>query len=387
MAKKSVDLSKVGSRSALSPRREPYWQKLANGQYLGFRLLTAGSTGNWSARAYDAATKKQTFHTLGDYSSLPPSERFNAASAEARKWFQHLDGGGTPDTVTVAEACRQYAALHPGVEIRFQRYVYKDPIAGLPVQKLTEPQVRAWRARLAGLPAVVSKKRDGTVTTRQRAAATLNRDMVPFRAALNMALSSGYVLSDRAWKKALAPAAATGRRNTYLDRAQREALIKAFDAEDARTFARGLCHLPLRPGALASLRVKDFDPRRGELQIPSDKSGAGRRFIVEKQTTDLLTGLATGQPADALLFRREDGRQWGKDAWKVPFKRAAQIAALPSTVSAYTLRHSVITDLAQSGLSLLTIAQISGTSVTMIERHYGHLRGTEAAQALAALAI
>jgi hypothetical protein len=35
------------------------------------------------------------------------------------------------------------------------------------------------------------------------------------------------------------------------------------------------------------------------------------------------------------------------------------------------------------GLDLLTVAQISGTSVAMIERHYGALRANVAATALA----
>jgi len=39
------------------------------------------------------------------------------------------------------------------------------------------------------------------------------------------------------------------------------------------------------------------------------------------------------------------------------------------------------------GLDLLTVAQILGTSVVMIERHYGHLRGEVAATALARLAL
>ena len=39
------------------------------------------------------------------------------------------------------------------------------------------------------------------------------------------------------------------------------------------------------------------------------------------------------------------------------------------------------------GLDLLTIAQISGTSVRMIERHYGHLQRQHAATALASLVL
>lgn len=54
---------------------------------------------------------------------------------------------------------------------------------------------------------------------------------------------------------------------------------------------------------------------------------------------------------------------------------------------AYALRHSTITDLVSSRLPLLTIAQISGTSVEMIERHYGHLDREAAELALSCLSL
>jgi len=36
---------------------------------------------------------------------------------------------------------------------------------------------------------------------------------------------------------------------------------------------------------------------------------------------------------------------------------------------------------------VLTVARVSGTSIAMIERHYGHLRADHAAAALATLTI
>ena len=89
----------------------------------------------------------------------------------------------------------------------------------------------------------------------------------------------------------------------------------------------------------------------------------------------------------APLLARADGKAWNKDAWKGPVKEAVLSAALPEGTTAYTLRHSVISDLVHDGLDLLTVAQISGTSVAMIERHYGHLRSEVAASALAKLAL
>ena len=93
------------------------------------------------------------------------------------------------------------------------------------------------------------------------------------------------------------------------------------------------------------------------------------------------------RPAPAPLFRRHDGKAWNKDAWKGPVKEATVAAGLPPSVTAYAIRHSVITDLVTDGLDLLSVAQLSGTSVAMIERHYGHLRADHAAAALARLSL
>ena len=76
-----------------------------------------------------------------------------------------------------------------------------------------------------------------------------------------------------------------------------------------------------------------------------------------------------------------------KDAWKYPIKEAVKAAGLPAATTAYTLRHSVITDLIRARLPILTVAQLSGTSVAMIEKHYGHLVRDDAEEALATLFI
>lgn len=52
----------------------------------------------------------------------------------------------------------------------------------------------------------------------------------------------------------------------------------------------------------------------------------------------------------ASIFARTDGAAWNKDAWKYPVKDAVRAAGLPGASSAYTLRHSVITDLIRARL-------------------------------------
>lgn len=381
-----MDLGTVRDRDKLKPQREPYWQKLANGQHLGYRPSTSGKGGTWIARHYDPDTRKKIIHSLGDFGHLPPSERFTAASAEAREWLAHLSGGGSPDLLTVREACERYAKSNPDAAKRFPRYVYDDPIAKVKLHKLTDRHVREWRTRLESMPALVSRNHRGGIVTRPRATATVNRDMVAFRAALNMAFEQGDVLTARAWKKALEPAQTQSRRQLYLDKTQRRALLDHLPP-DAADFCRGLCLLPLRPGALAGLTVADFDARTSSLVIDRDKANVGRQLLLPQSTTNFFVQKAAAKPRSAPLFARENGKAWDKDAWKLPIKAAASAADLPAGTTAYTLRHSTITDLVVDGLDLLTVAQVSGTSVKMIEKHYGHLQKKRAAEALSNLFI
>jgi len=131
----------------------------------------------------------------------------------------------------------------------------------------------------------------------------------------------------------------------------------------------------------------DFDKRTGELTIGKDKTGKPRRIKLPEEAVKLLAEQAANKLPAAPLFMRANGKAWDKSSWKLPIKAAVIEAGLPSEASAYTLRHSTITDLVTAGLPLLTIAQISGTSAEMIERHYGHLVSDAAVKALGALAL
>jgi hypothetical protein len=84
---------------------------------------------------------------------------------------------------------------------------------------------------------------------------------------------------------------------------------------------------------------------------------------------------------------RSNGKPWDWNSWKLPFSAAVKVASLPAGTSAYTLRHSGITDLIRLGLPILTAALISATSVAMIEKHFGHLEEKSAVKALGRLTL
>ena len=388
----AIRLDTVTSREKLKPRRVPYWQRVTKGCYLGFRRMSSDSQGTWLARTRDAISGKQTYKALGDLTSTPAYVRFDAALNLARMWFDHLERGGGSGTVTVREVCDRYVQhlrstktvyAADDAQARFNNYVLDDnKFAAVELSKLTPLHLEVWRNRLREMPT-----RSGAHRGECRSDSTLNRDMTCLRAALNLAYADGLVTSDFAWRRKLVPVKnADRRRELYLTRAQRRRFVESAPP-DLGVFLRGLALLPLRPGALAALKVGDFDPRLKVLRIGHDKSGQERKIRLPMATAKLFAELARRKPPDAALVSRADGKPWDKDAWKWPVKAAAEAAKLPIGATAYTLRHSVISDLVHDGLDLLTVAQISGTSVAMIERHYGHLRSDIAAGALAKLAL
>lgn len=94
-----------------------------------------------------------------------------------------------------------------------------------------------------------------------------------------------------------------------------------------------------------------------------------------------------GEPPPAPLLARANDKPWAKETWKRPIADAVAAAKLPVGTTAYTLRHSIITDLVDARSPLLSVAQISGTNAEMIERHYGHLSRTETGETLSKLAL
>ncbi|HEX7501522.1 MAG TPA: tyrosine-type recombinase/integrase [Polyangia bacterium] len=320
--------------------------------------------------------------------------RFDAAK-KAAAWFEHLDRGGSLDTLTVREACEEYIAsvrmkgkeaTAADIAARFKRRIYSEKIADIDLPKLTRRHVEAWRLSFTTTPVVINPHTKKP-KTRARASSSVNRDMAALRAALNLAHDNGAVTSDMAWRVARRRIEnADRRRDAYLDRAQRAALI-ANAPSDLALFLQGLSVIPLRPGALASLKAASFEERLSVLTIGKDKSGGDRRIKLPQQTSTFFGVQARDKLPSAPLLARGDGKAWDKDSWKKPVRAAAKAAGLSDEITAYAMRHSTITDLVTGGLDLLTVAQVSGTSVAMIEKHYGHLRADHAAAALATLTL
>ena len=369
-----VHLDRVDTRARLEPRRDPYWHKLTQGRYVGFRKMERGAVGTWLARAFvgDRADRVNPYesHPLGDFALLAEKDRFDAAKKAAEEWFAHLDLGGAAKPGTVKQACEDYAKTHPDAEAYYERHVYEDPIAKVNLAKATKQHFAAWAVR---------------VERKSKTDATYNRNLTPFRAALNAAWDAGKVTTNEPWRKALKPKATKGKpRDIYLDLEERRTLIDKA-SEEVRPLLAGLALIPMRPGELAGAKVGDFDARQRELRV-SGKTGA-RTIPLSPAALEHFKACAKGKLPGAWLVARADGSQWKKEAWRDAVKEAQVAARLPPATVAYSIRHSVIADLVKGGLDLYHVSKLAGTSVKMIQETYGKFQKDHAREALAALAL
>lgn len=373
-----MKLDRVEARGRLAVRRDPYWQRLSEGRYVGFRRLSASTPGTWLARFYDG--EKYHHKPLSDFATLEAKARYDAAKSAADEWFVHLDKGGSTERATVKAACEARVenrriektdAAAADVRGRFKRLVYSDPIASVELAKLTPRHLADWKGR---------------VLANGGSRGSYNRNATALRAALNLAYRRRDVASNHAWREELKPLEKAARRRTlYLNGTKRRRLVENASAE-AQPFFVALNLLPMRPGEVASLRVDYLKTSQRTLEVDIGKTEA-RIIPLTAEALAHFKTCAKGKLPSAWLIARADGSQWKKEAWRDEIKAAARKAKLPQATVAYTLRHSVITDLVTGGLDLFTVAKISGTSVLMIEKHYGHLNSEHARRALEKLAL
>jgi integrase len=267
------------------------------------------------------------------------------------------------DGYSVEAACKDYvddrrnekneACAHDANK-RFERTIYDTPFGRLPVARVLSVDIKSWR-RDTGL----SKS-------------SQNRTMTALRAALNLAVQNRRVAPNRCieWASVRQHKGASQRRTLFLDLDQRRQLIR-HAAGAVRDLMAGMALTGARPGDLANARRSQYDSRTRSVTFAA--KNAMRTVPLPSAAVALFDRLALGKlPAD-FLFTRDDGKPWAHSDWDELVRAAAQRAGLPAGVCLYTLRHSFITQSLMDGMSTLEVARISGTSLAMIERHYGHL--------------
>ncbi len=357
----------------LAPRREPYWSRVRAGLYVGYRRLQTGE-GTWIARRRADSGNGQQYRALGDLAQVQDlrSQRFDEARRLAEVWAGAVDQGAKHRRTTVEAACRLYVAhqaAHKGrasaadAEGRFRRLVYSDAIGRRALDKLLPSHVEEWlREQLDD---------DGDEDDLRRSKDSANRNLAALKAALNYARQGLLVASDTGWATVSSFERVGRRRERFLGTADRTALLAKCDP-DLADLVRALLLTAVRPGEIANANAGDFDKSQGTLAL-TGKVGT-RVVTLSSAATIFFAAQARNKLPAAPLLTDAFGNRWGKDGWKKRFKEAARAAGLPGDVVLYTLRHTAISEMIAGGMDSFVVARLAGTSTTMIDKHYGHLR-------------
>lgn len=378
-------------RDALQPKREPYWSRVRTGLYVGYRKHKVGE-GTWVARLQEEKSNKKKYHRLGTYTDESTREKaFDHACKDAIKWADAVETGITTKSVTVSDACKDYVAhlktqnskaSANDAEGRFKRLIYDKAIGKVTLLKLKTSDLKSW------LNAQVADEDDDDEEDVRKSKDSANRNLASLKAALNRALKDRQIHSDAGWKTVDGFKGVSRRRTDYLDLSQRHMLIQA-SPKDLAALITAMLLTGARPGELAKLTTADFDKDQGTLEFNRRDYGKTGHRIATLSTSaeNFFIEQAKGKLPTAPLLARDNGGHWNKDAWKKLFKEVLKKAKLPTTIVMYTLRHVAISELIMGGMDSFVVAKLSGTSVAMIEKHYGHLRHTETRKKLDMVAI
>jgi integrase len=350
-------IHKTSIRKALRPRREPYWSRIRRGLYLGFRKID-GDSGAWVARVQHADRSKN-YRSLGYVSDTLD---FDAAKAAAESWFKMRESGVTDEVVTVEQACAEYvndrrrekgeACAHDAMK-RFERCVFGTPFGRRPLDKLGTEHIKQWREGLGLSPAAS------------------NRTLTTLKAALNLCVQNRRVDAARAieWRSVRPLKGSDNRRTIFLDVEQRRALLAACGSAAVRDLVEGALLTGARPGELVNAVRGQYDAKQKTMMFCGK---TGRRVVaLSAQANALFAKLARSKLPNAYLFVRDDGSRWPHSGWDKYIKQAAREAGLPAETCLYVCRHTYIGQAIADGMNTLEIARQCGTSLAMVDRHYG----------------
>lgn len=345
-------------RLRLAIRREPYWEQISKGKYIGFRRTLGG--GSWVARLRDD-DNKQKYHALGsdhDYSDALKAAMTWLEYAPRAENHHYTLKNAVDDYVKHLEINNSPRASKD-TEKRLDKHL-SDTLLKTEISQLTTSRLNRWR--------------DGMVKTgnndddTRKSKYTANRVLGMLKAALNLAFKNGIVASDTEWRRVPTFRNVADNRKLFLTDKQVGALLKNTTGGLYRLVKAAIL-IGARYGELAVVKVKDFDPKGGTIEL-TGKTGQ-RTCYLSDNAVAFFKEICTDRLPEANILVKDGGSAWGRAHQQRPIKDAIKKAKLPRDTVFYSLRHYHISKALLSGMPMQVVAENAGTSVLMIEKHYG----------------
>ena len=381
MAQKDFRIDTVAGRAKLTPNREPYWHRIEKGCFVGFRKLKQGE-GTWIARW-------RTPEDIQAYNSLEHQPDFDTAVRAARLWFAQCEGG-SPQIITVTEACKRYVEdrrIAKGTDTandaegRFHRHVFDSQVGKIEIGKLKTSDIAKWLNAQVKSEDDFEDEDEETDELIRRSKDSANRNLASLKAALNMAYRQGLASTPAPWDRVSKFPGVGSRRHRYMTLEERRALIRASTPDLARLI-KALTFTGARPGEIATAKVRNLHPNA---ILELDGKTGKRPVLLHKEAFDFFQDCAGNRNVDEYLVTRIDGKKWDRYSWRDAVRLAREAAKLPDDVVLYNIRHAVISEMIIGGIDPVTVARRTGTSLEMINKHYGHLRADQSIELISKL--
>ncbi len=332
-------------------------------------MIQQGQVFKLKARGADGRPLWAYRHRLDGRGSARPQVGGFASRAEAedalRKALARLRPDGCAATITLADLFEEYLGMHQAepVTIANLRWLLGKATATLGAVKLAElsaKDVYAWRQTIPE-----GHRFEATQALRQVLSRAVEWDWLADNSAKRVPNRQRRAKEKRpfeSWEEIDAIAAQ---------------LRSAYGAMVIFAAAAGL-----RPSELFGLEWRDVDRAAGVVyvrrvfangRLKHTKTRLSTRAIpLQRMALDALDRLPpSGNP---ILFPnsrggRIDFRSFGRRHWKP----AQQRARIEPPRGLYDLRHTYATFALRAGVSVFAVSRFMGSSIAMIDRHYGHL--------------
>jgi integrase len=375
---KDVNLASRTARLKLRAQKKPYWRALDQGRHVGY--YKGARAGVWIARRSIGGSRyqEQKLGVADDTHDADGVEvlSFSQAQEQARTWFSSAATASVAGPLTVRQAVTRYIAYLEAEkspkaacdsERRLERHVL--PLIGdIPVRDLERDQVDRVKWAMAKVD------EDADDDEKRRAKDTAHRVLNMLKAAPNRvfkAKKSG-IPSDNEWRVVTPFKDVGAKREIFLSADEAQRLLNSCNGAFRTLVTAGLL-TGARYGELTALRVRDFNAGERELTVIDGKTGP-RKITLTAQGTEFFRQIAAGQAPDVPLLRRDDGAPWRYNDQLRPMAAAVQRAGLSGDTVFYSLRHSYASTALAAGMNLQVLAENLGTSVRMIQDHYGKFR-------------
>jgi len=409
MSKTLVEAQLTTRNARAQLKQGVHWRGIDPDTHLGYRKGLRG--GRWVVRWYQGeGNYSQT--TLATADDLLPADGakildFNQASRRARDYVHEqrkdLKARASGSFLTVRHAVEAYVemreqreAAHEGeggalkrdARSRLGRHVLSSRVASVPLHRLEDEDLRAWRR---GLPSEMAFGTVRRLTNDLKAALNfaIGVHRKKFPAELSLVIQNGL--------KADEARPVEARRQVLGDQEIRSVLAAARQTDLEQGWDGDLYRLILllaatggRFSQVRRINVADLQPDQCRVMLPSSRKGRGQKQTekiavpVGEDILDALMSVVDGRPGVTALLERWRRTQIGPTQWvknrRGPWRAASEIdapwraiiakAGLSDDIVPYALRHTSIVRGLRAGLPTRLVAALHDTSVAMIEKHY-----------------